>query len=65
MYDQPIPPIEFEPPYSMDFVSHLDAGCYPDEIMAERLAAVSRDEEGRRMLDALAIVGLELRLAAN
>jgi hypothetical protein len=62
MNDQPIPPIEYRPPYSLDFVSHLDAGCYPDEMTAELLAQVSCDDEGRRMLDALTIVGLELRL---
>ena len=63
--DGPIPPIEFFPPYSLDFVAHLDTGCYPDENTADLLAAVSRDEEGRRMLDALVIVGLELRLVDN
>lgn len=56
------PPIEYEPPYSMDFVSHLDAGCYPDEITPRLLTAVRRDAPGARMLDDLAIVQLELRL---
>lgn len=63
MTDLPIPPIEYHPPYSLDFVAHLDADCYPGEITAELLAEVSLDEEGRRMLEALTMVGLELRFA--
>lgn len=65
MTDPPVPPVEYHPPYSLDFVAHLDAGCYPDEIAAELLAAVSRDEHGRRVLDALTITGLELRIAED
>lgn len=63
MIDPPIPPIEYHPPYSLDFVSHLDAGCYPDEVTEKLLAEVSKDEEARRMLEALTLVGLELRFA--
>lgn len=49
----------------MDFVSHLDAGCYPDEVTKELLAAVHRDPAGARMLDDLAIVQIELGLLRN
>lgn len=63
MTEATLPPIEYQPPYSLDFVAHLDAGCYPDALSLELLAAVSSNEEGRRMLDALTITGLELRIA--
>lgn len=49
----------------MDFVAHLDGGCYPVAITTDLLASVNSDEEGRRMLDALTIVGLELRIARD
>ncbi|ORA10960.1 hypothetical protein [Mycobacterium arosiense] len=62
MQEMPIPPIEYSPPYSMDFVSHLDAGCYPDGVTQQLLAAVRCDPVGARMLDDLAVVQMELRL---
>lgn len=62
MQDPPLPPIEYSPPYSMDFVAHLDAGCYPDEVAQQLLDAVRLDAAGARMLDDLAIVQMELRL---
>lgn len=46
----------------MDFVAHLDAGCYPDEVAQQLLDAVRLDAAGARMLDDLAIVQMELRL---
>lgn len=64
MVEPPLPPIEHHPPYSVDFVACLDAGCYPDSVTPDLLAAVNSDEEGRRVLVALALVGLQLRAAA-
>lgn len=64
MDDQSIPPIEREPPYSMDFIAHLHGGCYPDAISRLLVAAVRADPDGARMLDGLEIVQLELRLRA-
>ncbi|MDX1870688.1 hypothetical protein SBI67_01010 [Mycolicibacterium sp. 120266] len=62
MSQEQIPAIESAPPYSMVFVSHLDAGCYPEELTQQLLAEVRRDPAGARMLDDLAIVQLELGL---
>ncbi|RIT48809.1 hypothetical protein D2E80_11935 [Mycobacteroides abscessus] len=63
--DEPRPPVEFCPPYSLDFVAHLHGGCYPDAITPGFLAAVRRDAIGRRMLDEIAIAQLELVFAAH
>src|SRR5947209_7583707 len=38
--DESAPPIEYEPPYSIDFVAHLHGGCYPEHITPTFLAAV-------------------------
>jgi hypothetical protein len=65
MHDAPIPPIEYEPPFSVDFVSHLDAGCYPDNVTQDLLAAVRSDPTGARMLTELTIVQMELRLLGD
>lgn len=46
----------------MDFVAHLYGGCYPAGITSALLAAVRADNDGARMLDALTVVQLELRL---
>ncbi|SHT79403.1 Uncharacterised protein [Mycobacteroides abscessus subsp. abscessus] len=58
--DELLPPIELRPPYSLDFVAHLHGGCYPDDITPLLLAAVDRNDAGRRMLDDLALARLEL-----
>lgn len=58
--DDPLPPVEFGPPYSLDFVAHLHGGCYSDAVSPGLLAAVGRDDIGRQMLDDLAIAQLEL-----
>lgn len=63
--DDALPPIELAPPYSLDFVAHLDAGCYPDDLSDALLAAVCRDEHGRRLLDALIVSRLEVRTAGE
>ena len=52
--DEPIPPIEYAPPYSMDFVAHLDAG-YPNDVTRDLLAAVRTDPAGSRLLNALSV----------
>ncbi|WP_074355653.1 hypothetical protein [Mycobacteroides abscessus] len=57
-----IPPVEFEPPYSVDFVAHLHGGCYPDALASDLLAGVRRDHESARLLDALTVTQLELRI---
>ncbi|MDM2096403.1 hypothetical protein PP348_20220 [Mycobacteroides abscessus] len=62
MADEPLPPIEYEPPYSLNFVAHLDAGCYPDDLTPELLAGVRRDPAGAGLLDLLTTTQLELRL---
>lgn len=49
----------------MDFVAHLDGGCYPDGVTQQLLAAVRLDPVGARMLDDLAIVQMELGLLRN
>lgn len=49
----------------MDFVSHLDAGCYSDGATHELLATVRLDPAGARMLDDVAIVQMELRLLGD
>lgn len=65
MTDAPIPPVELSPPYSLEFVAHLEAGCYPDDVTPELMAVVCRDPAGARMLDALRITQLELRLLGD
>lgn len=62
MPDEPVPPIELAPPYSMEFVAHLHAGCYAEGISRQLIRAVRQDKEGQRMLDALSITQLELRI---
>lgn len=62
MDDDLIPPIEYEPPYSLEFVSHLHGSCYGDDVTPSLLAAVRADEVGARMLDSLTVVQLEMRL---
>ena len=62
MADEPILPIKYEPPYSIDFVAHLRAGCYPDALASELLAAICSDPVGARLLDGLTIIQLELRV---
>jgi hypothetical protein len=65
MTDEPIPPFEWSPPYSLEFVAHLEAGCYPDDVTPRLMAAVRSDPAGARMLDALTIVQMELRLLGD
>jgi hypothetical protein len=55
------PPIEFQPPYSLDFVAHLHGGCYSADVTPMLLRSVQTDPDGARMLDALTGVQLELR----
>jgi len=64
MTQRQTPAIQYEPPYSLDFVSHLDAGCYPAELTYQLMATLRLDPAGARMLDDLAIVRMELRLLA-
>lgn len=59
------PPIEYGPPYSMDFVAHLHGGCYLAAVTPMLLRAVRRDADGARMLDALTTTQLEVRLHGN
>lgn len=60
VHDHP-PPIEHQPPHSVDFVAHLHGGSYPYAVTAELLAAVRRNPDAARVLDALTITQLELR----
>lgn len=57
----PLPPIEHEPPYSMEFVSHLHAGCYAASPTAAHMQAVRLDPNGARMIDALLAAQLAVR----
>lgn len=50
---EPLPPIEYSPPFTMAFVAHLQGGCYAEDIASRLLEAVRRDDAGRRMLDAV------------
>jgi hypothetical protein len=52
MTDEPIPPVEWSPPYSLDFVAHLEGGCYPTDITDTLMSAVRGDSDGARMLEA-------------
>lgn len=51
--DEPLPPTEYGPPYSLDFVAHLHAGCYSGSETPSLMEAVRRDADGARMIDAL------------
>ncbi|WP_255784566.1 hypothetical protein [Mycobacteroides abscessus] len=62
MSDEPLPSIEYCPPYSLDFVAHLHGGCYSEDIMAKLLTEVRADQAGQRMLDQLTIIQMELSL---
>lgn len=62
MQDHPIPPIEWSPPYSLDFIAHLHGGCYPEDVTPNLLAAVRDDPARARQLDSMTLVQLELRL---
>jgi hypothetical protein len=55
------PPIEFQPPYSLDFVAHLHGGCYSADVTPMLLRSVQADPDGARMLNAITDVQLELR----
>lgn len=46
----------------MEFVAHLHAGFYAEDVSRQLMRAVSEDREGRHMLDALSITQLELRI---
>lgn len=60
-----VPPVEYSPPYTMNFVAHLSGGCYPADITPALLSAVRADETGARMLDGITMVELELRLCGS
>lgn len=60
-----VPPVEYSPPYTMNFVAHLSGGCYPADITPALLRAVRADETGARMLDGITMVELELRLCGS
>ncbi len=62
---EPLPAIEHAPPYSLEFIAHLHGGCYDDDITPQLLAAVAEDEAGKRRLDELIIVRLELALLGS
>lgn len=55
-----LPPVEYGPPYSMDFVAHLHGGCYDTDLTPSLLEAVRRDAASARMLDALTMTQMEL-----
>jgi len=57
------PPIEYAPPFSLDFVAHLHGGCYPPDVTPLLLRAVQHDPDGGPMLDALESVCRELRVS--
>lgn len=59
--DDDPPSIEHHPPYSPEFVAHLHAGCYPDDLTPALLALVRADPGGARMLDDYSLIQLELR----
>lgn len=59
--DDPVPPIQQGPPYSLDFVAHLHGRCYGDNVTPHLLTAVKADAEGRAMFDALETVHLDIR----
>lgn len=63
--DESPPAVEHAPPYSLEFVAHLHGGCYSADITPQLIAGVKADEAGRRLLDQLTIVQLELWLAAS
>jgi len=56
------PPIEYGPPFSLDFVAHLHGGCYPADVTPLLLRAVQRDPDGVRLLDRLTNVQRAVRL---
>jgi len=55
-----LPVIEYAPPYSHAFIAHLHGGCYSEDVTTALLDRVRSDGEGRRMLEAVALVQLEL-----
>jgi hypothetical protein len=57
------PPIEYGPPFSLDFVAHLHGYRYPADVAPLLMRAVQRDPDGARMLDALESVRIELRVS--
>jgi len=59
-YTDAPPPIEYVPPYSLDFIAHLHDGCYSAQATPMLLQAVQRDPDGARMLDALTSAQLKL-----
>ena len=63
--DEPLPAVEPAPPYSLEFIAHLHGGCYDDDITPQLLAAVAKDEAGKRILDELTIIQLELALLGS
>jgi hypothetical protein len=63
--DEPLPAIEQAPPYTLEFIAHLHGECYGDDITPQLLAAATKDEAGKRMLDELTIVRLELALMGS
>lgn len=49
--NEPLPPIEHHPPYSLEFVAHLHGGCYGEDFTPQLLAAVRKDAGGVQLLD--------------
>lgn len=46
MTNDEIPPIEYEPPYSEDFIAHLHAGYYDDEPDFTKILLAALKDEG-------------------
>lgn len=55
-----LPPIEYNPPFSMEFVAHLHGGCYDEDIAIRLLSMARQDRTGQHMLDMLNITRLGL-----
>lgn len=60
--DEPLPPLELHPPYSLDFIAYLHGGCYPRDTTEQLLLAVAADAHGAGLLRAVMRTTVELRL---
>jgi hypothetical protein len=60
-----LPAIDFEPPYSLDFLAHLHGGCYPPDVTARLLEGIGRDLDASKLMDSLTLVQLALRLVGH
>lgn len=60
--DEPIPPIEYEPPYSLDFLAHLHGECYDGtHDLSQVWASVLRDASAAQIVRELTEVQMALR----